>query len=76
MLPDEKMRAHLESDHSLIFTGLSKNWQEVEKQVERLGFGEKYFVSRVQGVHGDHTKVAPARKQPPAPGARSISRRI
>jgi len=62
MLSDEEMRVLLESEYSVVFTGLSKDWQKVEKQVERLGFGDKFLVSRVKGVHGELTKVAPARK--------------
>jgi hypothetical protein len=53
------MRAHLRSGSTLIFKGLERDWETVERQVERLGFGELYLVSRTSGRHGDMTKVRP-----------------
>lgn len=60
MLPDEQMRVHLATGDSLVFEGLAQQWQDVERQVERLGFGELYLVSQRKGIHGDLTKVTPA----------------
>ena len=59
MLSDEQMRLQLEEGHILVFEGLDRRWQEVEQQVERLGFGEEYLVLQAQGAHGSVTKVAP-----------------
>ena len=59
ILSDDQMRAHLRSGSTLIFKGLERDWQDVERQVERLGFGEVYLVSRTSGRHGDLTKVSP-----------------
>ena len=60
MLPDDQMREYLATGNSLVFDGLAQQWQDVERQVERLGFGERYFVSQRKGIHGDLTKVTPA----------------
>jgi hypothetical protein len=60
ILSDDQMRVYLAANRSLVFEGLAMHWQEVERQVERLGYGEKYFVSRTKGVRGDLTKVTPA----------------
>jgi hypothetical protein len=44
----------------------SKNLQwigrRLERQVERLGFANEYFVSLTKGPRGELTKVTPARK--------------
>jgi hypothetical protein len=59
ILSDDQMRTHLRSGSTLIFKGLERDWQTVERQVERLGFGEVYLVSRTSGRRGDLTKVTP-----------------
>lgn len=59
ILSDDQMRAHLRSGSTLIFKGLERDWQTVERQVERLGFGDLYLVSRTSGRRGDLTKVSP-----------------
>jgi hypothetical protein len=61
ILPDDQMRACLETGATLVFDGLGKEWQAVERQVERLGFGDTCFVFRAKGRHGDLTKVTPVR---------------
>jgi hypothetical protein len=60
ILPDARMRLLLEQGNTLVFEGLARNWQEVEKQVERLGFGEEYLVLSAKGTRGGLTKVIPA----------------
>jgi hypothetical protein len=62
ILSDDQMRAHLESGDSLVFEELGRDWQRLERQVERLGFANEYFVSLTKGPRGELTKVAPARK--------------
>jgi hypothetical protein len=59
LLPDDELMPHLLQRHTLIFKGLGKEWQEIERQVERLGFGETYFVSQL-GVQECSTKLTPA----------------
>ncbi len=55
-LEDEQMRMHLEKQETLLFRGLGREWQKIERQVERLGFGETYVVSQ-RGPRSNDTKV-------------------
>ena len=65
LLSDEELRAHLERGDTLIFKGLPKAWQELDRQVERLGFGDDYAVSRISKwtTAGEEaiTRVTPVR---------------
>jgi hypothetical protein len=45
-LPDAELRHHLEQGDTITFTAAVKNWVGIERQVERLGFGDDYAVSR------------------------------
>jgi hypothetical protein len=45
-LCDEELRTHLERGDTITFTDAVKDWQDIERQVERLGFGDSYAVSR------------------------------
>jgi hypothetical protein len=62
ILSDDQMRAHLRNGSTLLFKGLERDWQTLERQVERLGFGELYLVSRTSSRRGDLTKVSPVAK--------------
>ena len=62
ILSDDQMRSHLQSGNTLLFEGLADDWETVERQIERLGFGDTYLVSLVKGRGGDLTKVMPVRK--------------
>jgi hypothetical protein len=64
-LRDEELRSHLERGDAITFTDAVKDWQAIERQVEHLGFGDAYAVSRGSrpapaGPHR-HTKVTPLR---------------
>lgn len=65
LLHDDELRAHLERGETITFTEEVKGWEEIERQVERLGFGDQYAVSR--GGKPDptgprsHTRVSPLR---------------
>ena len=65
LLGDEELRAHLERGDSLVFEGLSVPWQEIERQVERLGFGDGYGVSRGKSprtqAESERIRVSPLR---------------
>ena len=43
LLSDEELRPHLERGDSVVFSGIAKAWQEIERQI---GFGDNYDVSR------------------------------
>ncbi len=64
-LSDEELRSHLERGDTITFTDAAKDWEEIERQVERLGFGDTYAVSRGSkpGPAGrqKHTRVSPLR---------------
>jgi hypothetical protein len=48
LLRDDELRPHLERGDSIVFTGLAQEWHEIERQVERLGFGDEYAVGRTR----------------------------
>ncbi len=47
-LTDEEMRSELEARHVVYIVDQRLRFQEVERQVERLGFGDAYIVSATQ----------------------------
>jgi len=61
ILSDDEMRLHLERGDMLVFQGMGGNWEEMEEQIERLGFGNQYLVLRGDALSGERTKAIPAR---------------
>jgi hypothetical protein len=59
LLTDDELRQHLEAKDTIIFAGWPFRWQELERQVERLGFGELFLVSALRGKRGDSCKIGP-----------------
>lgn len=57
-LADEELRQQLEAGATIIFEGQTVQWHEIERQVERLGFGNLYVVSATQGPPGDNSKIS------------------
>jgi hypothetical protein len=47
-LTDAELRPQLEALDTILFVGHRLQWQEIERQVERLGFGDLYIVSAMQ----------------------------
>ena len=66
LLSDDELRSHLQRGDTVLFQGTPKAWQDIERQVERLGFGDEYAVSRTSGAAHDQdvTRVTPLRPQP------------
>jgi hypothetical protein len=66
-LHDEELRSHLQRGDTVLFTKAAHNWEEIEQQVERLGFGDTYAVSRgtkpEPSGQQTHTRVSPLRQQ-------------
>ena len=62
-LSDAELRPHLERGDTVVFKGIPKAWHEIERQVERVGFGDDYAVSRTRGAarEQDVTRVSPVR---------------
>jgi hypothetical protein len=57
LLSDAQMHAQLELGHR--FSLMVPQWQEVERQIERLGFGDIYVVTLVNAKRGKITRVTP-----------------
>jgi hypothetical protein len=68
LLPDQELRAHLARRDTLLFQGLGRQWQQIEHQVERLGFGELYLVSK-RGSKPGSIKVKPLHARSSTAGA-------
>ena len=70
LLNDDELRPHLERGDTVVFKGTAKAWHEIERQVERLGFGDAYAVSRTRraGATGEEgfTRVSPVHPRPEA----------
>ena len=68
LLSDDELRPHLERRDTIVFKGTANAWHEIERQVERLGFGEAYAVSRTRraGATGEEgiTRVSPVHTKP------------
>ena len=65
-MTDSDLRPELEARHTLFFVGDAVNWQTVERQVERLGFGELYIVSAARAAQTGTTRI---HVKPVAPAA-------
>jgi len=66
LLGDDELADHLLKGRTLVFKGLGNEWQEIERQVERLGFGDLYFVSQI-GNKERSTKLSPAKPETGSP---------
>ena len=64
-LRDEELLPHLERGDTIVFTDAVKHWQDIEGQVERLGFGDSFAVSRgsrpASPGRQNHIRVTPLR---------------
>lgn len=49
ILRDEELRPQLETGDVIFFLGRRVKLEEIERQIERLGFGELYIASETQG---------------------------
>jgi hypothetical protein len=56
-LSDDELRPQLAAMATILFDGQTVEWDEIEQQVERLGFGDLYIVSCTQGRSGNDTKI-------------------
>ena len=46
LLDDAELRPHLERGDTVTFENLARDWGKIERQVERLGYGDTYAFSR------------------------------
>jgi hypothetical protein len=58
-LSDDRLRPELEAGDTVVFRGKNFTWEEIEQQVERLGFGDSYLViaTCLSGRSGDDSKI-------------------
>ena len=56
---DGRLRAELQAGDTVVFKGKNFTWEKVERQVERLGFGDSYLViaTCVSGGSGSDAKI-------------------
>jgi len=67
-LSDEELLPHLLSQNQLVLKVPGLRWQEVERQVERLGFGESFFVAETEGTRGRCCRIDPVGANPNSTG--------
>jgi hypothetical protein len=58
VLTDDELRPQLEARDTISFVGRPVTFQEIERQVERLGFGDLYIVSTTQKPPSDVAKIS------------------
>ncbi|HTL54113.1 MAG TPA: hypothetical protein VL361_00485 [Candidatus Limnocylindrales bacterium] len=56
-LTDDELRSMLEARDVVSFVGQPVRFEDIERQVERLGFGDLYMVSATQGTHTSVAKI-------------------
>ena len=56
-LTDEELLPQLEAGDTLSFVGGDLSLQKIERQVDRLGFGDLYIVSAMQGRQTTATRI-------------------
>ncbi len=59
LLSEEELRRHLEARDTVILRDCPVRWQELEREVERLGFGDLFVVSSTKGERGQTCKIRP-----------------
>ena len=57
-LTDDELRPLLEARDVISFVGQPVRFEEIERQVERLGFGDLYLVSMTLGPHSAGAKIS------------------
>ncbi len=63
-LTDEELRSELQAGHVVCLLDQRLRFQEIERQVERLGFGDAYIVSATQRPNAGLSSI----RLTPAPG--------
>jgi hypothetical protein len=59
-LTDQELVQHLLAQDHVVLKVPGLRWQEVERQVERLGFGESFVVAETRSSRGQSCRIAPA----------------
>jgi hypothetical protein len=59
-LPSEReLLIHLRAQEEIVVRVQGIRWQEIERQIEGLGFGDSFLVSETNGRHGVSCKITP-----------------
>lgn len=58
VLTDDELRPQLEARDIISFVGHRVIFQEIERQVERLGFGDLYIVTATHKPPSDTAKIS------------------
>jgi hypothetical protein len=61
-LSEDELLGHLRShdDDRIVLRVPGLRWQEIERQVERLGYGDLFLVSSTKGCHGECCRIDPS----------------
>jgi ATP-dependent protease HslVU (ClpYQ) peptidase subunit len=57
-LTDSELRSELEAWNTVLFVGGVADWVEIDRQVERLGFGELYIVGASKALNDSSFTVS------------------
>jgi hypothetical protein len=60
-LNDKELAGHLIAQDQIILRVPVLRWQDVERQVDRLGFGESFLVSETKSSRGQCCRIEPVR---------------
>ncbi|HZR17379.1 MAG TPA: hypothetical protein VFE51_08630 [Verrucomicrobiae bacterium] len=58
LLTDAELGAELKAWNTVLFVGGVADWVEIERQVERLGFGESYIVAASKALNDSSFTVS------------------
>jgi hypothetical protein len=58
-LNDQELAKHLSAQDQLVLRVPGLRWQDVERQVDRLGFGESFLVAETKGSRGHCCRIEP-----------------
>lgn len=58
-LTDEELLPHLRAQDQLVLRVPGLRWQEVERQVERLGFEDSFVVAETESSRGKCCRIEP-----------------
>lgn len=59
LLTDKELQGHLDAKHSIVLVGVSTGLQQLERQIDRLGCSDDYFVSFTTGKNVNRFKIRP-----------------
>jgi len=58
-LNEAELIAHLHAEDKVLIKVNGIRWQAIERQIENLGFGDRFFVSAMTSKRGESCKIEP-----------------